>query len=405
MRESLNQENIDFTYKAELNSNSEESQGNEVNAETEAKAEQYQNIDFQPGVHPRTFGHVLEAFRSNWYKTEIWDHRVAERLATEPQSHLCIDGLTPDVEPTSIESNQQKNVVWITLPGVPKVLNPEGVVTVIAGDITIGNTETGFNEYPEIAQYLLDLDARRHSKDTAIRSLQVLGGIAGVSAGIKAGKEAVESPNEKMESKRFSRRAFFKGLAATGAIAVISGVTPVVLNQARNRAANTTSQAEMEERVQNLQKYGFLEKVEDIWDGRTALLIQKTKETLAYENQPTDTKAGVVLGSGHIANSQEYLKQKTDREKAIAKMFDSLKEIIEKFGRENNVSSDEIFEHYLLTAATIQTYEVKQPDTDPENPNPKALYESINITGQYRSPMVERIIREKYPEYAHVLDK
>lgn len=91
-------------------------------------------VEFEAGYHVMTDEEralSLSKFQQGDLRAHIWNPQIGQRIRTYNGSVLAIDSQVPFRPPT----HEDKEAAWRALPDRPSMLNKEGVVYVVRGDL------------------------------------------------------------------------------------------------------------------------------------------------------------------------------------------------------------------------------------------------------------------------------
>jgi len=125
------------------------------------------------------------------------------------------------------------------------------------------------------------------------------------------------SPNQET-SKGLTRRQFLgKALGFTGAAMLALGSSGLAMRHVNIAASKTRSNESMDQLANLASKLDVLQAYDWWMDGRSAILIAKTQDSIIQSDEPPDSRAEIILGNTHYKYSQELLKDKSRRDNAI----------------------------------------------------------------------------------------
>lgn len=315
------------------------------------------------------------------------DEGIRSRLIEEQPQALAVDGISPDSE----SFIHRRYYEWVKLPLRPDLLNSEGKVNVIGGDIAsllfaldLANVSYDVIESTE-EKYMNTLNSD-------LVKLQDNADIP-LTSGIGYAATTIGAMMEGEKKNDTSRRAFLrrtgKGINAVGKAAVGVGIGGIITRF----GALYSNRLIKDQKVYN----PFLSIAEKLgpkiagttwWvNGRTALLIAKSKDADLG-------KTAVVMGGAHMFNSLELLHNKDARLEAIRTMRDNMHILIKDLQRDIPEIKDldlvERFDNYLPRYDVLTFVD---PGDKPVKPQDLEKEGYITRVGSFVSKEVQEAIR------------
>lgn len=374
----------------------------------ESLADQYTNVVFEPGSHPVIefqYAQLAKQFEENWYGTHLWNDEVAQRLNERQPNFLGMDSLVPTSQ-NNPDILGYKQYIWQNLPAAPRLLNASGGVTVVAGDVALGMS---YDTDPQLS-VIADAFRAAHKEHVTESTISIIGRIAigalATGAAKKTSQHAREqSYDETTPPKTVSRRTFIAGLGVGAGALAASGFADFGAIVAGGASARVNEVDMSQDLLTVSDTLSLTQLAGDITDGRTALVAQKTREMMASFSKPTGESAAVVMGSAHSSKAEDSMSSSAARETSIVRMLQASELAIQKFSENTQYDPEQSFKKFLKVALRMQSIQVTEPDVTADNPDINQLYSSVNITADLISPMVARIVQQKYPQHAHVIEE
>ncbi len=278
----------------------------------ETQQESYPNINFQPGIH--SVGPIKIESSSGWNDETII------RLQKSKPKFIVMDGsfVTGQVDSGFYLESHPEDID----PKYKKIYFVRGDVDRIARPIySFTRDMPGFNTIRSFETTIILENSKSGVKDGAIL------GLLGLSLFVIANKIKIESSNEKKDvpkrsgilAREITRRDFLKkGVKAAGYIGGLAIYANIAARSGLRLAAALTKDNEQMEIINSIaDKLSFLPFQQWWGDGRTALLIAKTQDAIKETGETMDSKAEIVMGTGHSVNFTKLLKDKEERNKVI----------------------------------------------------------------------------------------
>ena len=181
--------------------------------------------------------------------------------------------------------------------------------------------------------------------------------------------------------------------AISGLLAVLpTGYQEIVINKA-TKAPDESTKEKWLGRTSFLRNWNFF--YSEILYGRTAAMIQRTKEAMQFM-QMDPAEPGVVLnGEAHAANVTSFLASEEYRLKMMDTSFKNMtlfcREIAQDYHMNEEILRRALFDHFV----PVQIYKVTDPAQAPSYPARASVGESIQLIDQFNSPSTQQIA-EKY---------
>lgn len=301
------------------------------------KYEPTRNASNSVEIHMETSSHftstsqrnkLLTDITSGIMDTHIWNTAIGEKMKRLGSRIAVIDGLSPRTE--------NKEWIWLSLPGNPSKISQTNEMFVVAGDT---------QDYKDLIDDLMkdspNVQANEKSQellghyiaetDSIGQKLQAPNKIAMGLAVITMLGSAVET--YRLRSK-FTRRNVLELFAKESAAAAISIMTlkylpkesvPVKLN---DTIYDTIKRYLTNERTSTISL-----------DGRTALFIQKSMDAAEYLHEQHVT---VVAGNNHVHNKDNLLNNPDNRFQAIQAYARLLMNIIQDVGHKSGMLAEDV---------------------------------------------------------------
>lgn len=314
-------------------------------------------LHFEPGMHifPPLYGQeVIDRFLAGDLSVHGWNPEVARRMRQYSPVLLGLDSAASYIENTATHAPS-----WFWLPGSPKQMSDRKAMYIVNGDLLHSNlAPPGDKDNPMLPRlkqlgYSTLGDYIEKAAQEATLTLAV--GFLSMLTSIRI-------------EKQMTRRSFLRSAALTipktvAAITVGSSIgrfSPVFQSYSTNPDFEKAFQA-----VTSIIQPKFSEST---WlNGRTALVIAKTKEAMEVLKIPEGAHASVVMGYPHAYEAEVLMTDKTSRMEAIKayakEMVISIMPILEELDWVEN-DDDRRYVTDLTTTFFIQCdiSLVKEPD-------------------------------------------
>lgn len=329
------------------------------------------SIHFEPGIHTFLNPHarsVVRGFNSGDLTAHFWikGRQIANRMREYNPEIVAIDGLTPWLSELSGEEKAKRSV-WLWLPGSPSEITSRGSLNVVLGDplfsgILPDNGEVDelvkkvINEFINLENNALKDYLVKLSKEEAatFAASAVLISAALVGSRLMRNKDVVK-PRRGM-----SRRKFLGLMAGASMVSLARLISPI--------AASFSPQGSVKDFFETvLQPIKYRFSYSNWLDGRTAVLIAKTKEAMDLLEMPKDAQATVLMGFPHGWEAEEFLNNELKRQKAIREyaedMLDALYEADEKLGGRSLTEEQRRSDHQFLSdyLSNADVFKVEDP--------------------------------------------
>ncbi len=349
-------------------------------------------IFFEPGVH--SDGTELRQFYSKGVgdiDTFAWNSEVARRMSEYQPSIVAVDGSYPNSLHLDLDSLgdypiSAKRWVWMGLPARPSEINNKGELIVVAGDVSYTNIKyeiedsASIEERLDISRFTSNEGERRQifEKNEATREVvatAALLSLANIALWYEGNRANSQSP-------LISRRSFIKGM---GVALLAGGMLAKLSPQLAAYAPNTKTENFLEQ-IMDIAKNRFSDETQ--LDGRTALLISKSRAAIEQGLTPPDAKASVLMGNSHGFKAQDFLESAKERKKAIHDyanlLTEYLRDVSDRFPKFSFERTQKIMLDMLATGDLLVA---RDPDESLESLD-KMVDGSVQYIGSFVSPEV-----------------
>ncbi len=324
-------------------------------------------IKIELGDHPDSatdYQKLGRNFFGGDLSVNAWNPEVGKRVAVYKPDTLALDG-QPRTWGENDFSRIEKAEIWIRLPSRVATLRPKDcTIQIVCGDVAFTNTpvitspDVDPNKYDQVRYGERDFQ----QKMTAIAKLSANVGALLVAAGTTIG-ENTDSRGEK--SRGLTRRQFLRRAALT-----VAGVISTNLmagwtrRELQKMAAKGEDASEADAAIDGADFLSKFTPWNEYVDGRTALLIAKTREV--------SNNAAILLGYSHGTRLRELLSSAQTRGKLIAGLatyeLDLMDRIIDEYfpGADKVEAADKM----RLLITTTQVAEVKDVENELRSGDP-----------------------------------
>lgn len=293
----------------------------------------YSGLRFEPGLH---FGK----------SPSVWNAEVKKRMKNYNLEIIAVDSWRP----SRLEYVGREEALEYYLPGQPSdINNVNNEIFAIRGDVSseayysdlvspvIQFTGTRRDRFSEIMSKVKNID-ERGKFDFSIGY-----GAENVATALTFMFFKTLAEKDFQRVSRVDRRGFFKlGASFTGnallglllARVATSVVAPLTVDEQSRDLMNRLASI-----VRPIYEDGGW------WvDGRTALLIAKTQDSIDILGKPRNTPGAIVMGSAHTFQAERLLSDDMLRENAIrkfgSKILLTVDSILDQYGSGNDVKSE-----------------------------------------------------------------
>lgn len=347
-------------------------------------------LHYENGVHSFTdqmYDEVGKRFSFGDLSAHNWNPEVAQRIRKYSPYVLGLDTLSP-----SVFGNEQQPS-WTWLPGSPKEMTGRDSIYVVSGDFL----------------HFQSVDKR----DKMYEELQKVGWDKVMDYGIKSGLEdlaiiatAIGSLAGSLKTKT-SRRGFI----SKGLLGISSLATAVTEGRLAPVAQSYSSDSSLEQILQDITEITRPRLANSSWlDGRTALVVAKTVESMDILDLPDRAAASIVMGFPHGYKANTLLLNKNARQEMVLEYAKNLVEdilpIAKRLGMQSQNEDDDEYEQFVKDViasilVTSEIYEVKEPEFIYESDGiPRFSFQSNRINRSISSEVKEALSKfgnaEKY---------
>jgi len=336
------------------------------------KKNEYPNIHFEPGEHPdktEEYLEIYERFKTGDLRAHGWNEEVLQRLKKYSPEIIAIDGLVVSSRPGEVYSPEY---IWLTMPGSPGEINPkQSSLLVISGDC-------GYSNFPEKLSNVINPELDRlHDSDKTLRTSWGLTMTAIIT--IASNADLLSSLME----TRFTRRDIFRLPPRLFLLSILERApwyaTRAKQNETKNFFVALTNAL-----------YRDYFNSNSVVDFRTALLISKEQDSIAFLGKPKETAGSVIMGNAHSVKAEKFLRNKEARSQIIYLFSENFLKFIDQTLTENPSISNEIdlkssFLDFVSTTEIKRVY-------NPQKINGAIIIPPMESLGIFKSPQVEAAI-------------
>ncbi len=277
------------------------------------------NIHFEPGVHPFPYADIVlrhpttrqlrERFDAGDLTAHAWNPQVAERMRQYQPYVIGLDSVTGAYKAPADRDS------WIWLPGSPKAMTSRDNVYIVGGDLLhfqlMGPTFFGDSFQKQLGGQGWE-NVIQYAKGTL--GLELVGEHVVLPASMFLLYRTFSSNKNKGDEVRDpARREFLKKVAAgIGTLAVLSffgKLAPIARSYSPTPAVEDLGRR-ITDIIKPITRSTWLE-------GRTALVISKTIESMGKLDLPQGANGSVVMGFPHDYEAGRLLTDKQARMEAI----------------------------------------------------------------------------------------
>lgn len=307
------------------------------------------DIHFEPGMHAdlipgiaQKSEDVIKKFESGDLTAHAWNPEVAQRMKQYSPLIFGLDSVDP--YPAS-----SPDVFWPWLPGSPKEMNGQDSVYLVGGDHSDLEIGDAWGEVVKYAQNTLGIEIPPHI------ILPI-----GVSYLLS-----------KMPREKISRRTLLKAGLGLGGLSLADMLAKFAPAAESYSTSSDNPLKKIPQFVRPVLKSNWL-------DGRTALVIAKTIDSMERLNLPKGTAGSIVFGWPHEYESFKFMGDKIARKDAIKKFAvelnddaftkadeDTFNYLYEMVGVKSSdvPKKDILMNSTLITLASTTIYKVKEPES------------------------------------------
>lgn len=355
-------------------------------------------VHFEPGMHALDeydWGKIQQGLSDGNPNSNDWNEAVTDRVREYEPSVISLDGLFFNGDKSTDYSIERKVGLWAIMPDRPSRLNGTDSIYVLGGDNTYGGKYKNGEWDSGVKEVLVESG----SFAAIIMTASVLGTLGDEAYyGWKRwqkGYDPYAGVFDEEKAAQVSRRSFLRYLALGSAVLTFRGsVLPSALAAYSPWGpVSDVAKAFVEETefLQLSRRFGQ----RTYADGRTALLIAKTFDTLNNKDvNLANGRGAVVMGNGHIPFSSEYLEDEDTRADAMHRHTEALLQealTVPYFNDEHKhkVTVTDRQQAVLEAERKYVLFEVKEPDDKRFRKDPKKEIDRIvQFHGTYTAPSV-----------------
>lgn len=308
-------------------------------------------IYFEPGIHPIDEGYsdsIKTSFARGDLNASFWNPEVAKRLRTYQPHILGLDSVGANRE----SRFRELDLVW--LPGSPQQIAGRGSIFAVVGDVHYSGILRGFRaDYP--LKFELD-EAENESRNDSIRrglaemliATPVIGALLLISS---------------LDSRTtISRRKFLRsGSLTLGGIML--GLTAGRTSPLIQTFSDESDWNDLLQTITDLTKPFF---TQSNWlDGRTALVVAKTKEAMDILDLPDGAKGVVLMGFPHSFRAKALVNNIEIRRGLMfgyaEEMLQTFDKIIDRVGMRNSFPYNDTHDALLTFYCRMDIFNVREP--------------------------------------------
>jgi hypothetical protein len=276
-------------------------------------------IRFEPGVHTFPFADIVlrqpttedlrDRFNAGDLKAHAWNPQVAERMKQYSPMVIGLDSV-----PGNYVSSANGDS-WIWLPGSPEEMTGRESTYIIGGDLLHYQLLGEFSDESKWGNELNNIgweNVKQYASGTL--GAELVGKHIAFPVSLLIAYKILSSRLEN-DPHKISRRNFLKrgtqGLTVLSILSLLGKLTPWVQSYSPDSRTSDAAQR-ITDIVKPITKSTWL-------DGRTALVISKTKEAMEKLDLPPGSEGAVVMGFPHGYEAGNLLNNKTARMEAIRK--------------------------------------------------------------------------------------
>lgn len=265
------------------------------------ESEKYR-IHFEPGVHSffeSQHRDISKRYYAGDSSARHWNPQVAQRMRGYSPYIVGMDSYASSID------QDEGFFDWPWLPGTPLEMSGRDSIYTVSGDLLHWQLAPPNSGNEPFTQYLREIGSDK-LKSYVIKS--TLEGLATLSLTVLAAAALLRS------KERFSRRNLFRiGLGA--ATASLFGVNVGRMAPVAQSFSTNSSLESLFQIITDITKPRFNE---SRWlDGRTALVIAKTIESMNVLDLPQGSNGSVVMGYPHAYEARKLLEDKGARMQTI----------------------------------------------------------------------------------------
>ncbi len=348
------------------------------------------HIDMEFGYH--TDGtKVLGDY--DWYYSSLWSEGIKKRALEGNYKVLGIDSLTMrEDEVFGAKNVSVQSKIWQCLHLNPGEINDEGRVFLPTVDFNAyDETDLEVGVGKAVYDCMFNLSEAYYRKQE-VDILKIATALITGTTVVATGSTISILKDKEVKRNGLSRRSFL-GLAATAGLGIIAGAN---LGKAGLMTIVDHPIVDISLKDKIIKLVGVLDgitfDVSKLTKGRTAAIIERTKETMDHLDLDPKQSGLTIMGNAHMIGVAEFQQSRDARLEAMASHVRLVKGISDVCGNALNINPNRYLNTLMENYLAVRVYQATDPRNDPYFPHIRSVNNSINIHSTFVSDSTLQVL-------------